>query len=147
VAYSLVRQQLLPLRIPSGARGIEWLSWQMVRHLVTEGVSSPPIGSTLDMQMKRGPSQKQPRVGLQREPDMLLAQELAGVTATRSSADIRDTLNKTQSTCSEASGAIRPPTTTHYIGRPWAPATNGQDMGMDFKNSAPFRRSLSPCSP
>lgn len=51
----------------------------MVRHPVTEGVSSPPIGSTLEEQMKRG----QPRVGLQREPDLLLVQEQAGASCNK----------------------------------------------------------------
>lgn len=50
----------------------------MVRHPVTEGVSSPPIGSTLKVQMKRRPSPKQARVGLQRELGMSLPQSSAG---------------------------------------------------------------------
>lgn len=118
----------------------------MVRHPVTEGVSSPPIGSTLAVQMKRDPPIAA-RVRVQREPDMLLVQELAGVPVTGSSADLRMRQTKTQSTCSKGPGAIRPATTSTLLDVPTSRWTNGQDPGMGVKNSTPFRQSLSPCSP
>lgn len=90
---------------------------------------------------------KAAKVRPQREPDMLLVQELAGASVTGSSADLRLHQTKTQSICSKGPGAIRPATTSTLLDDPASRWTNGQDPGMAFKNSTLFRLSLSPCSP
>lgn len=117
---------------------------QMVRHPVTEGVSSPPIGSTLEVQMKRGPYPKQARVGLQREPGMVLVQELAGAAATGSSADIRMSWMRPSQLAQKDTGGIRQATTS-ILTTLLVPGPMGKIRGC--KNSVPFRRTLGPWSP